>query len=144
MWDAREMEQVGAGKGGDEQGRQIWDLDVLAWVFMKDIWVVTISDSRPRAGRSVGGASLWRSMPSNTSTKRRLPSRRSGVFQLATSLLTSTTSWERFSQRATFPWYSTAFATNPTVCSSRCLPLMHSTLLTMAYLRRSSGASDSP
>ena len=55
----------------------------------------------------------------------------------------STTNCARFSQRPTLPSHRTAFATAPTVCSSRCLPEIHSALLTMAYRSKSWGRSES-
>lgn len=87
----------------------------------------TISPNLAKAESKVGGASRCRSMPSNTSTNVRFWSS-SDVFQLARSLLSSTTNCDRFSQRPTGPFHSTALATAPTDCSRRCLPVMHSAL----------------
>lgn len=92
------------------------------------------SPNLAKAGSRVGGASRCRSMPSNTSTNLRFPSS-SDVFQLARSRLSSTTSCDKLSQRPMGPFHSTALATAPTDCSRRCLPVMHSAVLTMAYRR---------
>jgi hypothetical protein len=112
---------------------------LISWRVEWGRGVLTISPNLANAGGRVGGASRWRSMPSNTSTNLLFPF--SDAVQLERSLLSSTTSCERFSQRPTGPFHSTALATAPTVCSSRCLPVMHSALLTMAYRRLSCGVS---
>lgn len=98
----------------------------------------TNSPSLARAGRRVGCGSLWLSIPSNTKTNLRI----TGTWSFS-SLPSSMTNCARFSQRPTVPVHPTAFATAPTVCSSRCLPVMHSAHLTIVNCRISSAVLSS-
>jgi hypothetical protein len=102
---------------------------------------LTSSPSLARAGSKVGGGSLWLSMPSNTKTNLRFTS----MLEIGTRpfkiIPSSTTNCARLSQRPIAPPQSTAFATAPTVCSSKCLPVMHSALLTIANSKVSSAPS---
>lgn len=89
---------------------------------------LTSSDSLARAGKSVSGASLWRSMASNTSTKLRLFD--CGAY--LSSLESSKVNCAKFSHLGLEVSDSTACATFLTVVSKRCLPVTHSKELTMA------------
>lgn len=90
---------------------------------------LTISESLARAGRRVGGASRWRSMASRTRTKRK-PSGWSGDSSILDS---STVNRDIFSHRVGLLSQSNASATLPMVLSKRCLPVIHSIELTIAY-----------
>lgn len=94
---------------------------------------LTTSPNLASAGTNVGGASLCLSTPSKTSTNRPLPP--SSIFP------SNTASCARFSHRPAPSSQSTAAATAHTVRSSRCRPVMHSLLLTIAYLNPSSPAA---
>lgn len=102
---------------------------------------LTTSPNLARAGSNVGGASRCPSIPSNTSTSLclRFPSLR--AVSDSRYFWSSTTNWGSPSHRPILPSQPIAFATAPTVCSRRCLPVIHSALLTMAYRRLSSNSS---
>jgi hypothetical protein len=95
----------------------------------------TISESRARAGSSVGGASLCLSTASSTSTNFH----RGGLSGYLSILLSSTASWASVSQRLGLcsSGHSRASATAPTMRSKRCRPVMHCVELTMAWRMRS-------
>lgn len=88
----------------------------------------TVSAKRASAGISVGDASLRRSMPSKTSTSS-LPS--------SSSVLNCTCSVARLSHRPASDcgmayWLPIASAATAMACSSKCRPVMHSLLSTIA------------
>lgn len=91
--------------------------------------LLTISDSLARAGKSVGGASLWRSMASNTSIKPRMLD--AGAY--LSNLESSKVNCAKFSHLGMDVFEPTACATFLTVVSKRCLPVTHSKELAIAY-----------
>lgn len=117
----------------------------LAWYAVALQYIpLTNSLSLARAGNRVGGESLCLSMPSNTRTNLCFTLLVALGTRLFRSFPSSTTNCARLSQRPIVPAHSTAFATAPTVCSSKCLAVMHSALLTIANCRMSSSVSSSP
>jgi hypothetical protein len=98
----------------------------------------TISPIRANAGSNVGGASLWLSMPSNTSTNLLSP-REASLSKLVPGAQSSskrptpTANCARFSHLPPLPLPPTACAMTLVVVSNRCLPVIHSALFTIAY-----------
>lgn len=91
----------------------------------------TISDSLARAGRRVGGASRWRSMPSNASTNLERASR-SMYFSI---LVSSAVNAASVSQRPGVDPFCRASPTRPTVLSNKWRAVTHSADLTTAYFK---------
>jgi hypothetical protein len=136
-----EMQEVGTWGSHYENSSKIWDLLIISMEQQLVVYPRTISPSLARAGKRVGGASLWLSIPSNTKTNLHFKSTVVSGARPFSSLPSSTTNCARLSQRPTALVHSTAFATAPTVCSSKCLPVIHSALLTIANSKVSSFGS---
>ena len=125
-------EEVGGWGGDDEDDGEARDLEghrsVIEVVERNwGGWRLTISDSRARAGRRVGGASRCRSMESRTRTKRKP----SGLGVYLSILDSSTVSWEMVSHLGGGRSHCSDEATLPTRLSKRWRLVTHSIELTM-------------
>jgi hypothetical protein len=76
VWYASKVKESWLRSGDNEDDGETGDLRQVRKCKESAYIILTISPSRAIAGKSVGGASLWRSMPSNTRTNFFRPSSR--------------------------------------------------------------------
>lgn len=64
--DTRSVEESGSGNRDDEDNAQIWYLQFVSAIHIKELRCLTSSPNLAIAGSRVGEASRWRSIPSKT------------------------------------------------------------------------------